>query len=414
MKPARSHGQLTPLDEALAAVRALCLPLSPEEVSLRDAYGRILAEEVRAARDLPSADVSMMDGYALRAADASAPLQVVLEVKAGDGPSGVPLGHGEAARIFTGAPVPAGADCVVMQEHARRDGFLLEIAPEHAPRPGQHLRHRGEEVRQGASVLPVGLVLGGADLSLAAGSCGATVRVYARPRVAILPTGDELVPLGTVPPPGKLVESNTLSLGPLCREAGALPLLLGQVGDDVASIAAALNTAPADVLLTTGGASVGDHDHAQEAFERLGGRLVFHSVAIRPGKPVLFGTAAPLPGRDRPRLVFGLPGNPAAATLGFELFVRLALRLLQGEARPERTLARAVLKAPLSRVPGLTFFPRGHAFFEGSRLCFQPGGQQSSMQIASWSQVNAVAQVPPGVGRLEPGDEVDVRLLGPL
>jgi molybdopterin molybdotransferase len=189
---------------------------------------------------------------------------------------------------------------------------------------------------------------------------------------------------------------------------------LGLAGDSVEAISAALLAADADVLVTTGGASVGDHDHAQAALERLGGKLVFHSVAIRPGKPILFGTAAPRTPGGRERLVFGLPGNPAAATLGFELFVRPALRLLQGDAQHERTVAKAELRGPLARVPGLTFFPRGHAFFEGSKLCFKPGGQQSSMQIASWSQVNALGVIPPGEGKLEAGTEVDVRLIGAL
>jgi molybdopterin molybdotransferase len=153
---------------------------------------------------------------------------------------------------------------------------------------------------------------------------------------------------------------------------------------------------------------VGDHDHAQDALERLGGELIFHTVAIRPGKPVLFGTAS------RGRLVFGLPGNPAAATLGFELFVRLAIRLLSGDPHPERPRARARLRGTLSRVKGLTFFPRGRATAEGSRLVFAPALQQSSMQIASWSGANAVGVVPPGEGKLEDGDELDILLVAPL
>jgi molybdopterin molybdotransferase len=176
----------------------------------------------------------------------------------------------------------------------------------------------------------------------------------------------------------------------------------------VDSIAERLRDAPADILLTTGGASVGDHDHAQDALERLGGELIFHTVAIRPGKPVLFGTAS------GSRIVFGLPGNPAAATLGFELFVRLAIRLMSGDPKPARPRARARLRGTLSPVEGLTFFPRGTVSAEGSHLIFSPGGQQSSMQIASWSGANAVAVVPPGEGRIEDGAEIDVLLVGPL
>jgi molybdopterin molybdotransferase len=185
-------------------------------------------------------------------------------------------------------------------------------------------------------------------------------------------------------------------------------LRLGVAPDSVDRIAERLRDAPADILLTTGGASVGDHDHAQDALQRLGGELIFHTVAIRPGKPVLFGTASGA------RIVFGLPGNPAAATLGFELFVRLAIRLLSGDPKPARPRARARLRGTLSPVKGLTFFPRGSVSAEGSHLIFSPGGQQSSMQIASWSGANAVAVVPPGEGRIEDGAEVDVLLVGPL
>jgi molybdopterin molybdotransferase len=161
------------------------------------------------------------------------------------------------------------------------------------------------------------------------------------------------------------------------------------------------------VVITTGGASVGDHDHAQASLLELGVELIFHTVAIRPGKPVLFGAGSG-------RLFFGLPGNPAAATLGFELFVRLALRLLVGDPNPARTQARARLRGTIARVPKQTYFPRGRAALEGSQLVFIPGGQQSSMQISSWSGANAVAVVPPGEGKLDDGTELDVLLTGPL
>lgn len=392
------------LEEALAAVRARCSVLPAESVPLAEAAGRVLSEPVVARRDQPGTDISMMDGYALRAGDAASPLRVIGEVAAGDKPWTAPLQPGEAARIFTGAPVPSGADCVVMQEQCAREGAEVRVREE--PRAGQHIRRRGEELRAGVAALAAGTLLNPAELSLAA-ACGASsVRVPRRPRVAFLATGDELVPVGTEPAEGQITETNSLSLLSLARALGAEPRFLGTAPDDVAQIAARLQAADADLLVTTGGASVGDHDHAQEALERIGGALVFHTVAIRPGKPILFGTAG-----ER-RLLFGLPGNPAAATLGFELFVSLALRILAG--LPERPLLRARLAAPLGQVRGLTFFPRGALAARGAVLEFTPGRQQSSMQIASWAQVNAVAQVPPGEGRLEPGAEVEVLLLGPL
>jgi molybdopterin molybdotransferase len=400
---------MIPLTQAQAHVEELVRRLPAEEVPLADAGGRILAKDVVAARDLPATDISMMDGYAVRASDAASALRVVYEVAAGDAPPARALQPGETARIFTGAPIPAGADCVVMQEHTSRSGTEVRVGPAHAPKPGQHIRRRGEEVHAGSPVLSAGTRLGAAELSLAAACEAGRVHVQRRPRVAILTTGDELVALGTEPPPGKLVETNSHALAQLAREAGADPLLLGIAPDRVEEIAAKLSAAEVDVLVTTGGASVGDHDHAQAALERLGGKLIFHTVAIRPGKPVLFGTAS------RGRLVFGLPGNPAAAILGFELFVRLALRILSGDPAPRRPRARAELRGgPLSRIPGLTFFPRGRASVDSGRLVFTPGAQQSSMQIASWAGVNAIAQLDPGEEKLSPGEPVDVLLLGPL
>ena len=396
---------ITPLEDALAAVRARCSPLPAEDAPLGEAQGRVLAEGVRARRDQPASDISMMDGYALRSGDAAG-LRVIGELAAGDAPWTRSLKDGEAARIFTGAPIPPGADCVVMQEQCAREGDAVRVLQ--PAKAGQHVRRRGEELTAGAEALPSGTRLQAAELALAA-ACGATsVRVFRRPRVALLVTGDELVPQGSDPGPGKLIETNSVALTALCREAGAQIQFLGIAPDDVETIAARLRDVAADVLVTTGGASVGDHDHAQAALERLSGSLVFHTVAIRPGRPVLFGTAS------GGRLVFGLPGNPAAATLGFELFVRLAIRLLAGDPRPARPQARARLRGTLARMKGLTFFPRGRVTAEGSMLVFAPGRQQSSMQIASWANVNAVAVVPPGEGRLDDGTELEVLLVGPL
>jgi molybdopterin molybdotransferase len=395
-----------PLDQALSEVRSRCAPLPAEDVPLADAIGRILAEGVRARRDQPATDISMMDGYALRSADAASALRVLGEVAAGDAPWSRALGPGEAARIFTGAPIPPGADAVVMQEQCERSGD--EVRALQPVKPGQHIRRRGEELTAGALAMSAPVKLDAATLALAAACGETTVRVHRRPKVALLVTGSELVPQGSEPAPGKLIETNSIALIALCREAGAEVEFLGIAEDDVDGIAARLRDATADILLTTGGASVGDHDHAQAALEKLSGKLVFHTVAIRPGKPVLFGTAS------RNRLVFGLPGNPAAATLGFELFVRLAIRVLAGDPQPARPQARARLHGTLQRIKGLTFFPRGRVTAEGSTLFFAPGGQQSSMQIASWAGVNAVAVVPPGEGRLDDGTEVDVLLTGPL
>ncbi len=402
---------LLSLEEATARVLSRVQPMAGVRAHLDDIAGRFLAEELRAPRDLPAQDISMMDGYALRASDAQPgrALSIVLQIFAGTPPPARELQPGEAARIFTGAPMPAGADCVVMQEHADREGERVTIKAEPAVRAGQHIRRRGEEVRSGAVVLPAGAELGAAELSLAA-ACGVTrPLVHGKPRVAMLATGDELVPRGAEPGPGQIVETNTIALAHLVREAGGEPVLLGIAKDRADVIASAVERADAEILLTTGGASVGEHDHAQEALERLGGALVFHRVAIRPGKPVLFGAA------PRGRLLFGMPGNPAAAMLCFELFARLAVRRLLGDPRPERPTVRAVLRGgPLSRIAALTHFPRGVATSEAGRIAFTPAAQQSSMQIGSWTAANALARLPPGEGKVQPGEELDVVLLDAL
>jgi len=214
---------LIPLDQALAAVRARARPLPAEPSPLAGAYGRVLAEQVRARRDQPATDISMMDGYALRAADAVRSLRVGGEIAAGDAPWTRALQPGEAARIFTGAPLPPGADCVVMQEHAEREGETVRV--QLVPKAGQHIRRRGEELHAGAAALPAGRLLDASDLALAA-ACGAsTVQVHRRPRVAILCTGSELVPVGEDPPPATR-ELDLLGLGGPCVLRGRRRVLL--------------------------------------------------------------------------------------------------------------------------------------------------------------------------------------------
>ncbi len=423
--PGKSHGPLLPLSRAQELLRAAVVPLGVEQVALAEAQERILAAPIAAARDLPGSDISMMDGYALRACDGPGPLRVAFEVAAGDAPSPRGLEAGEAARIFTGAPLPPGADCVAMQEQCAREGDRVVL--QKAAQAGQHVRRRGEEMRAGAVVLAPGCALGAVELSLAAGAGATQVAVHARPRVALLATGDELLPLGATPRPGQLVETNSLALAQACRDAGAVPLLLGIASDDPRDIAARLRAADADLFVTTGGASVGDHDHASDALAILGGAPLFHGLAIRPGKPALCGLANAWDANDRARaaagtvardrrLVFCLPGNPAASLLCFELLVRPALRWLQGASSWERPRARArLVQGSLARVPGLTFFPRGRAVFREGQLEFTPSGQQSSMQIGSWAAANAVAVLEPGESaspsRIEAGELLEVLLL---
>ncbi len=402
--------QLVSLEHAQSLIAKRSAPLCIEELAPGEAHERILAAPIMALRDLPANDLSMMDGYALASADGRAALHVAFAIAAGDPPSTRALKQGEAARIFTGAPLPPGADCVAMQEETLVEGDRLTL--ERELRIGEHVRPRGQEMRTGQLVVERGTALGAAELSLAAAAGASRVSVFARPRVAILATGSELIPVGETPQPGQLIETNSLALAQLCREAGATPILLGICRDEPREIAARLKGVEAELLITTGGASVGEHDHAQEALALLGGELIFHGVAIRPGKPTLFGALPALDSSAPRRLLLGLPGNPAAAMLCFELFARPALRLMQADPLPARPRARATLASgSLSCAPGLTFFPRGRASWRDGQLEFTPAPQQSSMQIASWAAANALAVLPPGDARIEAGELLELMLL---
>ncbi|HET7715190.1 MAG TPA: gephyrin-like molybdotransferase Glp [Bauldia sp.] len=330
---------LLPVAEAVARVVAGVTPLPAETVPLSEAAGRVLAEDLPARRTHPPFAASAMDGYALRAADAAAGavLRVVGMAAAGRSFAGS-VSTGEAARIFTGAPIPDGADSVLIQEDAEvlPDG---RIRVREAPRPGRHIRRAGLDFTEGAVLLSAGARLGFREVSLAAAMGHGAVPVRRRPRVALLATGDELVPPGASPGPDQIVSSNAVGLAALVASLGGAPHDFGIVSDDAAAIAAAVRralTLPADVVVTIGGASVGEHDLAQKALESAGMRLDFWKVAIRPGKPLMFGVFAATP--DRPAVrVLGLPGNPVSALVGGLVFLAPLLSALLGAPYPDMT-----------------------------------------------------------------------------
>jgi len=320
-----STALLTPVDEALARVLAsVAAPTEPEEVELAEACGRTLASDVAAGRVQPPFVNSAMDGYVLRATDAAiapARLTVVGESAAGR-PFAGRLRCGEAARIFTGAPLPEGADAVVMQEHARRNGNVVILDAPVAR--GAHVRARGGDFEAGEIVLRAGRRLTARDVALAAAANHPMLKVRRRPRVAILANGDELVRPGAALKPGQIVSSNTYAVSAIVVSAGGAPIDLGIAADDPAALADKLAQAiaeRADVLVTLGGASVGDHDLTRQALLDAGMDLEFWRVAMRPGKPLLHG-------RVGATIVLGLPGNPAPSTLCALLFLRPLVRAL--------------------------------------------------------------------------------------
>jgi molybdopterin molybdotransferase len=382
-------------------------PLPAERVPLAEALGRALAEDLVAPADLPAFDASTMDGYALRASDARRPgarLPVAFEVFAGQ-PAPAPLPKGACCRIFTGAPLPEGADAVEQQEEVRRAGGAAILA--RAAVRGRFVRRRGSDVARGAVAAPAGAELDPGTLALAAGLGRPELAVHRRPRVAILPTGDEVVPVGTVPAPGQIVETNGHALSAAVRAAGGDPLLLPIAADDPRALRRALAAARgADALVTTGGVSVGERDLVRAALLAAGARLDFWRVAMRPGKPFAFG-------RWGRTAVFGLPGNPTSALVTFELFARPALRALAGLPSSGRLRVEARLGTAQEKPAGLEVFLRARLARSRAGLVAVPLRSQSSGDLSSAAGLDALAVLPAGRTRLGRGARVEVIVLRP-
>ncbi len=377
---------LLDVEDALLRVLTEVTPLSPEWTSVEDAVGRALAADVVATRTLPPWDNSAMDGYAVRSEDfagASATLPLTLEIVETIAAGSVPrraLAPGEAARIFTGAPLPQGADAVVMQEKARavRDasGAEVAVALSEAVARGNFVRVAGEDAQAGDVLLPLGAPLGIPEAALLWAQGIARAQVPRRPRVAIVSTGDELCRVDESPD-GRLVDTNAPALAAAVSRAGAVPTILGIARDDPEEVRALLERAlEFDVVLSTAGVSVGDRDHVKGALERLGVETVFWRVAIKPGKPLFFGRR----GRG---YVFGLPGNPTSSLVTFELFVRPALRRMLGHHEPVPARVSGRIAVELRKPAGLTHFVRVHAQWKEGTLWARPLGSQTSGALRS-------------------------------
>ena len=335
---------LISVEEALRQVLAHAERLPSEQVPLAQANGRVLAADLKALRTQPPADVSAMDGYAVRASDvATAPvrLKVIGEVAAGR-PFAQTVGAGQAARIFTGGLLPDGADTVVVQEQTSRDGDVVEIQKPSAP--ARHVRRKGLDFRAGETALPAGPHLQPRDLQLVAGMNYPVVPVYGAPKIVMFATGDELVPPGTEPGPGQIVYSNGFALAALARQEGAEVTDLGVVGDRLDETIAAVRKArdlKADILVTTGGASVGEYDFVQKAFAAEGMALSFWKIAMRPGRPLMHGRLGAMH-------VLGLPGNPVSSYVCAFLFLLPLIRAMSGRSDLSAPIESALLGCDLS------------------------------------------------------------------
>lgn len=328
--------ELLGCDAALSSLLSLAASLPAISADLAECDGRYLAEDVIALLSKPSADLSTMDGYALRFAELPGPFQVSMQSAAGR-PSTQPLPPGQAARIFTGALIPEGADTVALQEDARLEGDLLSIANTGPTETGANIRRRGFDFEQGRLLLRRGDQLNSASLGLLAAAGLSRLSVHRQPRIALLSTGDELVPPGTTPGPGQIIDANSLMVAALLRRSGAKVDCIGPIPDQKAPLRQAIEEARnADLIVTIGGASVGDHDLVKPALVAAGGEIAFWKLALRPGKPLLAGQLGGVP-------VVGLPGNPAAAFVCTRVLLWPMLRKLAGSRAPVEEPENAIL-----------------------------------------------------------------------
>ncbi|MDX6475005.1 MAG: molybdopterin molybdotransferase [Gaiellaceae bacterium] len=381
------------IDEALALVLARVAPLEAEDVPVAQAAGRVLAVPAVALTDLPPFDSSAMDGFAVRAADTPGSLTVVGESAAGK-PATRELGAGEAIGISTGAVVPAGADAVVPVERTSGAVDVERVGV------GENIRPRGGDTRAGEVLVEAGSVLRPAQLGALAAAGVAIVRCARRPRAAVLATGSELRPPGEALAPGEIYESNTVLIGAQLASAGALVTVLDPVGDDEQSTRAALEQGLAgDMLVTSGGVSVGPHDLVRAALAELGAEEIFWRVAVKPGKPVAFAVRGST-------LVFGLPGNPVSSLVAFELFVRPALLALQGAAEPGPAYLPGRLGAPLRRNDQRDELVRARVRIETDAVVLDPVSGQESHMIVRSAAASALVLVPRGAGALSEGSPV--------
>jgi molybdopterin molybdotransferase len=394
------------VDRAEAAIRACLAPIGgTERVPVREALGRVLAQEIVPAIDVPGHDNSAMDGYAVRSADLSSSQSISLReigtALAGRVFSGE-IKPGECVRVMTGAVMPRGSDTVVVQEVCGADGKRIAIPP--GQKTGQNVRAAGEDLKAGVPVLQPGQLLRPAELGLIASLGIGEVEVKRRLRVAFFSTGDELASIGAPLEAGQVYDSNRYTLHGMLERLGVDILDLGVVRDDPAQLEAAFRkaAASADAVITTGGVSVGEADYVKQLMARLG-EVLFWKIAMRPGRPMAFGKIGNA-------FLFGLPGNPVAVMVTFYQFVRNALHFLEGRTSYEVPLLTAVSAAAIRKVPGRTEYQRGVVYHEGGEWRVRTTGQQGSGVLRSMSEANCFIVLEHERGQVKAGEPVQVQL----
>jgi len=400
------------VSEAQKVILAEVARMGEERVLLDAALGRTLSRDLNAPINHPPWDSSEMDGYAIRHADTASAsrlnpqkLKVVEEIPAGVLPK-LAIEKGEASKIMTGAPLPAGADAVVKVEDTEKIGDeALIYGPSE---PGDYIRFIGEAMKKGDQVLQKGLMLRAPEIAMMASFGKSVVPVFQQPRVAILSTGDELAELDEPRGADKILNSNGYGLAAQVAEAGGLPINLGIAKDTKADLLEKMQAGlSADFLLISGGVSMGDYDFVIEVLEQLGVKMHFWKVAMKPGKPLAFGT---LSGRP----VFGLPGNPVSSMVTFEQFVRPALLKALGRERIFRPQVTATLEERIQKRPGRQQFLRAVVFSKAGELHVRSSGKQDSATLSSLVKANSLMVLPPEGTRIEKGERVQVQLLSEI
>ncbi len=406
------------VEDAARAVLDAVPRLGVEAVPVDQAAGRILVTDIVATRPLPGFDNSAMDGYAARSAELPAALPIAGIVAAGQ-QSMPEVPPGRAVRIYTGAPVPPELDTVVIQEDVTVEGDIVTLP---ASPPGENVRRTGEDVAIGETVLRAGTRLSAWDLGVCAALGVATLEVARRPRVALIATGDELVDISTSPGPGQLVDSSAHALAALVTAAGGVADRIGIARDDLSALAGLISASLGyDVIITTGGVSVGDRDHVRAALEQAGVTLELYKVAMKPGKPFSFGMrlrppeSASQSGVGKPPTpVFGLPGNPVSTLVAFELFVRPALLAMQRATVIARPRAPVQLVRGYRKQAGRAHYLRAHVERNGEHLIAHPHPKQGSAMLSSLVGCNALVELAADVTELLPGSVAPAILLEAL
>ena len=399
---------LVPVEEARDRVLSQVAPLAPLQLPLTEAYGCVVAEDVVATHDLPAFASSAMDGFAVRSADASGasgskPVELKIAGRAviGKRPEAT-VGGGEAVRIATGAPIPAGADAVVPIENADAAGDLVRVFE--APAAGSHVRPAGEDVTEGDVLVPAGTRIGSPELGLLANSGHPHPIVHPRPRVVVLSTGDELIPPTETPSFGQVRDANAYTIFGALRDAGAMPVMAGIVHDDVDALKESVFSylVQADAFVSSGGVSVGERDVVKAAFFRRG-EIDFFRVAMQPGMPQGFGQIEGKP-------YWGLPGNPVSVFVSFEIFVRPAILKMMGRTQLRRPEVTATLARDVSGPKGKMQYARVDVKRGAAGWTAEPTGSRGSNLISTVSRANGLAMVPPGIELAPAGSQVRVML----